>query len=330
MLSSKRSPRTCNPIPLNFESIHHGDTGSRVRELRDRLATLGHPSSGDDVDVFGDGTVAVVEAFQRSRGLPITGEVDAITWAALVEAGWRLGQRLLYFTRPNLRGDDVAELQVRLAQLGFNPGRIDGIFGRLLEEALIDFQRNCAIDASGTCTSATLHELMRMTSYGQPMSLVTEARTLAGFDVETSGPVVVCGESPVAAMISHLGAQTMNVTLLRDTRPEDVAAYANTNGASAVICLETLKQIDGVRLHYWAGYRSHSRRGELLASEIASALATFEQLPRVEVTGMALPILRETKMTTLLIEHGLLDSGALSELATAVTRVLGLVIHRQG
>ena len=28
-----------------------------------------------------------------------------------------------------LRGDDVAELQVRLAQLGFNPGRIDGIFG---------------------------------------------------------------------------------------------------------------------------------------------------------------------------------------------------------
>jgi len=47
-----------------------------------------------------------------------------------------------------LRGDDVAELQVRLAQFGFNPGRIDGIFGVLTEEALNEFQRNCALEVS--------------------------------------------------------------------------------------------------------------------------------------------------------------------------------------
>jgi len=80
----------------------------------------------DPPDLFGDETIALVEAFQRARGLSITGEIDDVTWTRLVEAGWRLGQRLLYLVHPYLRGDDVAELQVRLAQLGFNPGRIDG------------------------------------------------------------------------------------------------------------------------------------------------------------------------------------------------------------
>src|ERR1035438_9999183 len=58
-----------------------------------------------------------------SRASSISGAVDATTWERLVEAGWRLGHRLLYLAHPTLRGDDVAELQVRLAQFGFNPGR---------------------------------------------------------------------------------------------------------------------------------------------------------------------------------------------------------------
>ena len=40
--------------------------------------------------------------------------------------------------RPMLRGDDVAELQVLLSQLGFNPGRIDGIFGPTTGDALAE------------------------------------------------------------------------------------------------------------------------------------------------------------------------------------------------
>jgi N-acetylmuramoyl-L-alanine amidase len=300
-----------------------------VRELHDRLAALGLLSTGDETDDFGDGTLAVVEAFQRSRGLPITGDVDETTWARLLEAGWRLGQRLLYLTHPNLRGDDVAELQVRLAQLGFNPGRIDGVFGELLEEALSDFQRNCALEPSATLTRATLLELVRMTSSGATRSLVNDARDMAGFDDEPSGPLVVCGHSPLAARLARAGAGSMDVTLLSDDRPVDVAAYANANAAAAVISVQTLKQIEGVHLHYWASYLSHSRRGEQLASAIAAALARSQQFPRVEVTGMALPILRETKMTTLHIEHGVGSDEALEELAQVIALVLAEVFHRQ-
>lgn len=48
-------------------------------------------------------TGTAVEAFQASRGLPISGECDATTWHQLVEAGHRLGDRLLYLHHPMIR-----------------------------------------------------------------------------------------------------------------------------------------------------------------------------------------------------------------------------------
>ena len=41
-----------------------------------------------------------------------------------------------------LRGDDVAELQQDLGALGFDAGRVDGIFGPRTKDALEQFQRN--------------------------------------------------------------------------------------------------------------------------------------------------------------------------------------------
>ena len=236
---------------------------------------------------------------------------------------------MLYLSQPNLRGDDVAELQVRLAQFGFNPGRIDGIFGVLTEEALNDFQRNCALEVSGTLTRATLVELVRMTSTHTSRSLVTEARDRAGFNEVPSGPLVISGRSPLAPLLAQSCERILKVEVLGDETPEIVAAYANDNAAAFVISLQTLKHIDGVHLHYWASYRSHSRRGEQLASQIAAAFSDAADLPRVEVTGMALPILRETKMITLHIEHGEDSSETLEELAGVIAAVLDEVIHRQ-
>ena len=300
-----------------------------MRELHERLDSLGYHATNDVPDTFDDSTVALVEAFQRSRGLAISGAVDETTWERLIEAGWRLGHRLLYLTNPNLRGDDVADLQVRLAQFGFNPGRIDGIFGVVTEEALSDFQRNCALKASGTLTRATLIELVRMTSTHTTRSLVTEARDRAGFHEALSGPLVISGESSFAPLLARACEHVLEVALLRDEAPEFVAAFANARAAAVVISLQALKHIDGVHLHYWASYRSHSRLGEQIASQIASAFSQVPGVPRVEVTGMALPILRETKMITLHIEHGVGMEEAFGELADVIAIVLDDVIHRQ-
>ena len=60
----------------------------------------------------------------RTTRLPVSGQCDQKTWDVLVENSFILGDRLLYLSRPMLRGEDIAELQRSLGSLGFNPGKL--------------------------------------------------------------------------------------------------------------------------------------------------------------------------------------------------------------
>jgi N-acetylmuramoyl-L-alanine amidase len=292
------------------------------------LVSLGHAPLIDPIGTFAEGTAVAVEAFQHARGLPITGVVDSTTWSRLIEAGWQPGHRLLYLTKPNMRGDDVADLQVHLAQLGFNPGRIDGIFGPTLQRALTEFQRNCGLVTDGTLTKATLRELTRMTLSTSSRHLVNDARDIAGFFVATTGPFVLCGQSSLIAPLSKSLGSSFNVECVTTAPDEEVARYANAMDATVVLSLFEDAMLNGIHLHYWASYRSHSRRGEHLASAFATRMASSPRLPPVEVTGMALPIMRETTMTTIRIEHDELTDAALLEVSDIISEILGKVFHR--
>ena len=76
-----------------------------------------------------------------------------------MEASWRLGDRVLVLTAPNMRGDDVAELQGTLGRLGFDCGRVDGILGPATVHAVEVFQRNCGILVDGVCGPVTVRAL---------------------------------------------------------------------------------------------------------------------------------------------------------------------------
>lgn len=277
-------------------------------------------------DTFSDATQATVQAFQRSRGLAITGVVDAITWARLLEAGWKLGDRLLFLVKPYLRGDDVAELQVRLSQLGFDPGRVDGVFGPLLDRALSEFQRNCGLESNGTLTQRTLIELRRFSISGD-RTLVSEARDGAGFGQSHRGPIVVWGQSPLTRAIAHR-LPYVDVDECRELwSVEEIAGYANSVGALGVIALVEVTDLSGVHLHYWSSYQSYSRRGEQLASAVANAISRDDIGLRIEVTGMALPILRETQMTTIHVEHGSLSAKESRLLTDAISTAIRDFFH---
>ena len=77
--------------------------------------------------------------------MPVSGQCDQKTWDVLVENSFILGDRLLYLSRPMLRGEDIAELQRSLGSLGFNPGKVDGIFGPDTQDAVELFQRNSGL-----------------------------------------------------------------------------------------------------------------------------------------------------------------------------------------
>jgi hypothetical protein len=118
------------------------------------------------------------------------------------------------------------------------------------------------------------------------------------------------------------------VVSLPDATALEVATFANQQEAVVVLSLEQVDQGDGVRLNYWASYRSHSRRGEMLASTLATALSKSNIASRVEVAAMALPILRETRMTTLHVEHGPRELDDLRAVGQVFSAVLLEVFHR--
>ena len=116
-----------------------------------------------------------------SAGCGTPGSCDEVTWRAIVEASWKLGDRLLMLVAPNLRGDDVAELQASLARIGFDSGRVDGIFGPATARALEDFQHNSGLYVDGVCGPATvraLEVLARQTGTGPGITAMRELELL--------------------------------------------------------------------------------------------------------------------------------------------------------
>jgi N-acetylmuramoyl-L-alanine amidase len=152
------------------EPLRLGDCGLAVVELRHRLRQLDLLPADDAggggsaaVDDFDEACDRAVRSFQQQRGLRIDGVVDRETYRALDEARWRLGDRPLSFAvRHPYVGDDVAGLQHRLIDMGFDPGRADGVFGPRTENALREFQRNVGLPADGACGPATFRALRQL------------------------------------------------------------------------------------------------------------------------------------------------------------------------
>jgi len=153
-----------------------------VRDLQRRLAAAGFLAPGAAEDsTFCARTHSAVIAFQDAFGLSATGVVDDVMWSTLIEASWSIGDRILYERTPNLRGDDVAELQSVLNRLGFDCGRVDGVFGPMTHSALIDFQRNMGLNANGIAAPDVVAMLLRVSSQsgdGPGVALVREREEL--------------------------------------------------------------------------------------------------------------------------------------------------------
>src|SRR5690606_11650606 len=158
-----------------------GQRGEAIRDLQRRLGAAGFAPAGAEPGLFCEATAASLREFQQVRGLRSTGVCDEETWRALVEASWKLGDRLLTLVAPNLRGDDVSELQTLLARLGFDCGRVDGILGPATIRALEDFQRNSGLRVDGVCGPVTvraLQVLTRQTGSGPGVATLRELEEL--------------------------------------------------------------------------------------------------------------------------------------------------------
>jgi N-acetylmuramoyl-L-alanine amidase len=328
-----------------MQFFRRGDRGPAVAEIRAKLARLGLlGDAGASDPVFDDTADRAVRGFQQERGLRVDGVVGPETYRALDEAHWRFGDRLLSYTvaRPFV-GDDVATLQQRLLDMGFDPGRCDGIFGRSTEAALQEFQRNVGLRADGALGPGTLRaleQLRRTVTGGSPSERREEERLRRGGGA-LAGRIVVLdpghgGSDPGAVanglveaeivldlatrIEGRLGALGVTTYLTRsaDTRPDDRerAVFANQMAAEIFVSLH----LDAVPSENANGSACFFYGASLPTREIHSAvggrlcdLISREVSIRTDLTdGRTHPksweLLRLTRMPAVRLEAGYVSS----------------------
>ena len=289
-----------------------GARGPAVADVQRRLETLDLSTGIDPPGTYGDGTRAAVEAFQHRRGLRVDGVCGPQTWSALVEAGRRLGDRFLYRRTPMLRGDDVAELQQRLSALGFDTGRVDGIFGDMTSAALGEFQRNAGLPVDGIAGASTVSELLRFGTRHDDTELVSSVRDrerLRQGPRTLAGQRVAIGEeggldATVAALRRLLVSHGAEVTTHHHPDGSVQASEANAGDAHVYIGLRLAVGGDHCSTAYYAGYRYSSPGGRRLAELLQQTLTSALTLPDRGSRGMSLPLLRETRMPAVICEIG--------------------------
>ena len=162
----------------NAGSAVYGTSGSVITNMQKRLIELRY-LSGIVSEKFDDPTLEAVHAFQNASGFE---ESDMMTAEQL---------ELLYSDKAvkspdysvlkyGYAGDDVAQLQSRLAALNYYDGKTSGVYSNTLVEAVEKFQSDNNIDVTGNVDEQTLDliktEAQRETAHiGETIVLKTAA-----------------------------------------------------------------------------------------------------------------------------------------------------------
>ena len=317
-----------------MRNLSRGDRGKEVLDVQTRLRGQGFVLGSEGADgFFGPNTAYAVRAFQQRRGMLVDGIVGANTWRELVEAGYSLGDRLLYLKEPPFRGDDVLALQVELNLLGFNTGAERGVHDEVVERAVLDFQHNAGLMGDGIVGEGTLAKFvaLRKAESGREGKKIPErdrgyvqARTLTGQaividpghggrDAGVTSPAGVTEKEYTLAVGRRLAqllrAEGCRVQLTREA-DETVPLYRRTDIANAADAAYLLSlhangnespAARGAACYYFQRSHYYSEHGHLLADHLCHRLEATGAA-RLGSFGRNYGVLREAQGIAVLVE----------------------------
>ncbi len=328
--------------------LRRGDRGPAVAAVRSALASLQklavlNPNvSPADVE-FDNDVDAAIRQFQQERGLITDGIVGPATVRALTDARWTLGDRTLaYMLTAVMSGDDVTALQVRLAEMGYNTGRPDGVFGPLTDSCVRDFQKHRGLPEDGVFGADTYRELTRisrMVTGGRPFFL-RESQHLRQSGPRLHGKRIVIDPAhggddlgwvngsvrgadltfDIARRLeSRMLATGMETFLTRSAHQnptaDERAGLANEVNADLMLSLHidgsVSERASGIAtFHFGTDSGATSTVGETLAELVQRELVARTQMTDCRVHHRTWEILRLTRMPAVQVELGYLSNGA--------------------
>jgi len=205
-----------------------------------------------------------------------------------------------------MRGDDVAELQARLNSLGFETGKVDGIFGPDSLSGLLDFQRNRDMADDGIAGPRVSEELrlVDLATQKHGREAVRERQWLDTLPRSVAGQRIYldpeCRNSKEgdATWMAAIEAST-NIQILGglpslsrsiDTSPPPRlrSQGANRTNVDLVIGFYVPNEKEDEGVYYFSSEHSRSEAGMVVAQHIADRL-------NVRSLGRTMSMLKETR-----------------------------------
>lgn len=357
--------------------LRRGAIGPAVADVCERLVLTGD-LPGDLAGTFGSRESMIfderveqaVKSFQQRRGLLVDGIVGRATYAVLDGARWSLGDRVLRFL-PDffIEGDDVGQLQARLVELGFSPGKVDGIHGPQTDAALRSFQAAVGLNPDGTLGPETMRAFvgLRRSVSGGSANALREREQIRRGGYSLSGRTIVLdpghgGDDPGAQgnglverelaldlarrIEGRLSAHGVEVVFTHTNGPggteDDRAALANSVDADLVLSIHTdhadLGAAHGVATFFYGpggqpGHGGWSVIGEHFADLLLREVVARTGLTDCRTHPRAWTLLRRTRMPAVRIDVGYLshpaDAATLSAAQTLDGIAEGVVVALQ-
>jgi peptidoglycan hydrolase-like protein with peptidoglycan-binding domain len=244
---------------------------------------------------------SLVELFLNDYNIEKTISKENL-WLELLNHGYDLGDRILNFSNPVLKGSDVEELQEMLSRLGFYSEPINSEYTKELMKSVEAFQENRGLSVDGVVGLNTANEIKKLIRPTLDKSL-NEA--IKGFkpassalnvciNIENNGEYreqVVFYES-----IKETGIENgMNITFVSEAgeemSKENIISFVNKINPSLFL---TFENNETQSVDYFKGKHSVSNIGKKLAYEIGTKL-------NLDSVGKNNMLLKNTKAVSLVI-----------------------------
>ncbi len=271
-------------------------SSDELLDLSNKIQAAGYQFPADSLECK-----SLVELFLNDYNIEKTISKENL-WLELLNHGYDLGDRILNFSNPVLKGSDVEELQEMLSRLGFYSEPINSEYTKELMKSVEAFQENRGLSVDGVVGLNTAIEIKKLIRPTLDKSL-NEA--IKGFkpagsalnvciNIENNGEYreqVVFYES-----IKESGIENgMNITFVSEAGEEmgkeNIISFVNKINPSLFL---TFENNETQSIDYFKGKYSVSNIGKKLADEIGTKL-------NLDSVGKNNILLKNTKAVSLVI-----------------------------